>query len=824
MTTSDSPKGAPSPGPAAQPPAGFHGTLPSHLYAGTALISLVTLALEILVTRLLSVVTWYYLAFFAISTAMGGMTAGALHVFLEPERFGPARLAGSLAKACRGFALAVPGMLLLLCSAPLQLGGSAMNLLVLGAATLACAAPFYFSGIAVAAVLSRASLPVTRIYAADLLGAALGCLLVLLGLELLDVPSLVLLAAAGGAAAALCYAPRPAPGWKLDASLASLLTFAAVLNGSSSFGIQPIVVKGAVQNFALYEFQKWNSHSRVVVEKGRLTEPSYWGPSPLAPKQPIEMFGMSIDGSAGTTVRRFRSPADIEHLKFDVTNVAYFLRPTGGAAVIGVGGGRDVQAAVLFGHQRVDGIEVNPIFISLLEGPFRTFAGIAGRPGVTLTTDEARSHLARSNNRYRLLQMSLIDTWASTAAGAFSLSENGLYTVEAWGLLLDRLTEDGIFTVSRWFDERHLGETGRVLSLAVATLRNRGVRDPSQHLALVTSGRISTLLVSRSPLSPQDLHWLREVSTGLRYGLPVLPGQRTEDAVLRGILSARTEEEVSSLGRRHQLEFRPPTDDNPFFFNMLPLERVLDAMDPRGLPSFKGVTAGNAVATKTLAVLILCLLVLTTVTILFPLLARSSGVSLAKVHPAGAAYFSLIGTGFMFAEIGLIQRLSVFLGHPAYALGVLLFTIIASTGVGSLLSERIPLSRGPALYLYPLVAAGALAGLPSGLRSVMSLLQHTGQDTKIVATVALLFPLGMLLGVFFPTGMRLAAAAQHGETPWYWALNGSFGVLASALAVFGAIYWAISTNLRIAAVCYLLTLPCALALAPSKWKRGEKTA
>jgi hypothetical protein len=106
----------------------------------------------------------------------------------------------------------------------------------------------------------------------------------------------------------------------------------------------------------------------------------------------------------------------------------------------------------------------------------------------------------------------------------------------------------------------------------------------------------------------------------------------------------------------------------------------------------------------------------------------------------------------------------------------------------------------------------------------MSLLQHTGQDTKIVATVALLFPLGMLLGVFFPTGMRLAAAAQHGETPWYWALNGSFGVLASALAVFVAIYWAISTNLRIAAVCYLLTLPCALALAPSKWKRGEKTA
>lgn len=792
------------------------GPIHARLYAGTALVALVTLALEVLVTRLLSVVTWYHLAFFAVSTAMGGMTAGALHVFLRPERFAPQRLPESLAKACRGFALSVPAMLLLLCSVPLQLGASATNLLILAAATFACAAPFYYSGIAVSAVLTRASLPVGRIYAADLLGAALGCLLVLFGLELTDVPSLVLLAAAGGAMASLAYAPRPAPGWKLDASLASLLVLAGVMNGLSSFGIQPIVVKGVVQNVAFYEYQKWNSHSRVVVEKGRRMEPSYWGASPLAPMTPVEMFGMSIDGSAGTTVRRFLTPADIEHLKYDVTNVAYFLRPTGGAAVIGVGGGRDVQTAVLFGHRKVDGIEVNPIFISLLKGTFREFAGLADRPGVTLTADEARSYLARSDSRYRLIQMSLIDTWAATAAGAFSLSENGLYTVEAWSLFLDRLTEDGIFTVSRWYDQRHLGETGRVLSLAAATLRNRGAENPSAHLALVTRGRVSTLLVSRRPLSPADLEWLQKVCAHLGYELPVLPGRPVENEVLRGILSARSDEDLSALGRLHKLEFRPPTDDNPFFFNMLPLERVFDAVDPRQLPSFEGVAAGNAMATKTLAVLILCLIVLAVVTILLPSIAGSSGIPLQKVHPAGAAYFSLIGAGFMFAEISLIQRLSVFLGHPAYALGVLLFTIIASTGVGSLLSERLPLSRGPVLFAYSLATAGALAALPTILTGVMTSLQHTGQGAKIASTVVLLFPIGILLGLFFPTGMRLAARARHAETPWYWALNGVFGVLSSALAVFVAIYWAISVNLRIAAVCYLLTLPCALALASSK--------
>jgi spermidine synthase len=172
-----------------------------------------------------------------------------------------------------------------------------------------------------------------------------------------------------------------------------------------------------------------------------------------------------------------------------VTNVAYFLRHQGGACIIGVGAGRDVQSAILFGQKNVLGIELNPIFINLLEKQFRDFAGIAGREGVRLVVDDARSYLSTSEEKFAVIQMSMIDTWAATGAGAFSLSENALYTEEAWDVFFRRLSDDGIFTVSRWHNPDDLGETGRVVSLAVASLLRMGITSPEKHLAMVTTSK-----------------------------------------------------------------------------------------------------------------------------------------------------------------------------------------------------------------------------------------------------------------------------------------------------------------------------------------------
>lgn len=772
-----------------------------HTYLGTFVIALSTLALEITLTRLLSVATWYHLAFFCIATAMLGMTAGAVTVYLKPEWFEARRRSLSAARACLAYALATPISLILLCSLPLVFQPDIMSMLVLLLATASCALPFYCAGIAVAGALTRFELPPGKIYAVDLMGASLGCLLVLGGLEYLDAPSLILLCGALGLPAAAAFSWREA-GARRGRTFALLAVYglAITANVVAEKKIRPVFIKNKVEIGTRYHLDQWNSFSRVVVYEQVEQAPHMWGPSPKAPRgQLLAQYKMNIDGLAGTTLGRFHEPEDIEYLRYDVTNVAHFLRPKGPACVIGVGGGRDIQSALLFGHESVVGVDVNPIFVELLEGEFRDFAGIASHEGVSLVVDEARSYLSASRDEFSLIQMSLIDTWAATGAGAFSLTENGLYTVEAWQVFLSRLSEDGLFTVSRWYDPNYLGETGRMVSLAVATLLRRSGVDPQQHIAMVTSGKIATLIVSARPFRDGELKRLEKVAARFEYNLAIHPGKSPSDPVLRKLITAPSLAALHERIRDEPLDFSPPTDENPFFFNMLKLESLtLDVRQNAGL------IGGNQLAAGTLIVLIQCLSVLALLTIAVPLwLARPAPSSTpSRVPVSGAVYFSAIGAGFMLLEIGLVQRLSVFLGHPAYALGVILFTLIASTGLGSYLSERLPSHKPAALALLTLVAVTLILSLRGGLVVVTAAWVTEARAIKVLVAIATVLPVGVVLGFFFPTGMRIAQQVGAAATPWYWALNGIFGVLCSALAVFFSIYWGIATNYTLAALCY----------------------
>jgi hypothetical protein len=793
------------------------GYAPS-IYLGTFLIAAATLALEVTLTRLLSVTTWYHLAFFAVSIAMLGMTAGAVTVYLKPKWFASSRIGSAAGKACLGYALVIPLTLKVLCVAPVDVSLSLRGLLSLFVVSLVSLLPFYFSGAAITAVITRSRLPIGKVYASDLAGASLGCLFVLGGLEVFDAPSLILLCACVGVLAALGF------GWQAWArrlrlsslSLLAILAILVIVNALTSLGIRPEIVKGRRPGTLIAIFEKWNSFSRVVVYEGRATNPQYWAASPKAPKGlMVHQHRMDIDGEAATTLLRFESFEDIVHLRYDVTNVAYYLRPTGGACIIGVGGGRDIQSAILFGHEKVTGVEINPIFIDLLENRFRQFAGIADWDGVTLVADEARSFLSRSRERYSVIQMSLTDTWAATGAGAFSLSENALYTLDAWEIFLNRLSSNGIFTVSRWYGPDDLGETGRIVSLAVATLLKLGSPTPASHMAMVTSGSISTLLVSSKPLSQAEIARLREVCRDLGFRLVMHPGEPPEDPDLKGIVAASSFEKLKDAVADKRLTYDPPTDERPYFFNMISLKQVLPFLwlgSRQARADASGVVGGNIVASRTLVMLILCLVVLSIITVVFPLVLKGRHEkSLRQDRPilwAGAAYFSLIGAGFMFVEIALIQRLSVFLGHPIYALGVLLFTIIASAGLGSFLSERLPLARRPWVFVYPVVIALAVLAVRLILPILSSQTVSASMLVKILASIAAIVPLGLLLGTAFPTGMRLVMFTRSAETPWYWALNGVFGVLCAALTVFISIYSGISMSLYIGAFCYVLILLC----------------
>ncbi len=785
------------------------------IYAGTFLLALVMLALEITFTRILSVVTWYHLAFFAISAAMLGMTAGATVVYLNPKRFCSEMLHENLGKACLRFSLAVPISLLFLCVIPIIAEPTVMTLIVLLGLTAACSLPFYFAGTAITLVLTKCTLPIGKVYASDLIGASLGCFLVLGGLELMDAPSLILLCGALGALAGFVFVSRrPLKDLKANnLAVFACLGISTFINSLSTATIRPVIVKDKIEPATKYVDEQWNSFSRIAVFPGTEGLPQMWGRSSVAPQEQVLQHHMNIDGCAGTVMRRFNNTADIEHLRYDVTNVAQYLRPHGPACVIGVGGARDIQSALLFGHSSVLGIEINPIFVDLLQNKYRYFANIADRPEVTLVVDEARSYLSRNDLKFSLLQMSLIDTWAATGAGAMTLSENSLYTVEAWQLFLDRLADDGLFTVSRWYDEKNLGETGRLLSLAVAALLRSGVDHPSDHLALVTQKRIATLIVSRQPFSTKDNEMLEQTCERLKFSLAASPVKKPENSILRSILASQSPDELYQCTVNAPMRFTAPTDEDPYFFNILRLSDV-----PRyfSIRSSTGVISGNLVATVTLTLLILALAIMTVVTIFVPLLLRGrvgeADGPRTSILWAGALYFSLIGCGFMLLEIAMIQRLSVFLGHPVYALGVLLFAFILSTGIGSFISERLPLTRAPWAYIYPLVACAAILVTRLALLAITREMVPSPMTTKIIVSIVAIFPVGIVLGLFFPTGMRLVRNIHPEETPWYWALNGIFGVLSSAVAVFISIFFGISVNFYISAVCYFLVSLCVLSL------------
>jgi hypothetical protein len=381
--------------------------------------------------------------------------------------------------------------------------------------------------------------------------------------------------------------------------------------------------------------------------------------------------------------------------------------------------------------------------------------------------------------------------------------------LEGWRHFLASLAPDGLSTVSRWYAPDNVDETGRLLSLAKATLIDIGVAAPEQHLFLVSIGPLSTLVVGRARLSDRDLAAIREASVRLGFSILVEPGRPAASPALRAIMEAADIAALNALSAQLHQDVSPPTDDRPFFFNQL---RITDRQAIlRAFESGSGVISGNLAATATLLVIMLLSLVLVVMTIILPVLPSVRQVSPPLIG-LGTAYFVLIGLGFMLVEIGLIQRLSLFLGHPVYGLAIGLFAIILSTGTGAIVSDRLQITRRHHVLLWCSGLTTFLALLPFGLPFVAASFEPYPIIFRAAATVLLVAPVGFLLGFGFPTGMRLVNAIDSRPTPWFWSINGAAGVLAASIAVAVNIGFSINVTIWLGAVCYLMTGIAAIAL------------
>jgi len=780
-------------------------------YAGLFFVALSTLMYEILLTRIFSVTMWYHYSFMAISIAMFGMTVGALLVYLLPRRFTMESAKHHMALSSLLFSVTIVLCFLIHLRIPFATEGDSVALTWLALTYTVISIPFVFSGIGICLSLTKFPRQVSRLYASDLAGAAAGCVLVIYAVNLTDGPTAVFLCALAAAAGAAFFAFDGNSGTlKWVALLVCILTTVFVAVNSAFIAKQnPLLrltwVKGAKEPPGLYE--KWNSFSRIRVwgDKQNPKTPFGWGLSPNTPVMKVRRLDMNIDAGAYTPITHFDGDVDkLEYLKYDVTNIAHYLRPDADVLVVGAGGGRDVLSALAFNQPSVLAVEINGDIIEAVNERFGDFTGhLDRRPEVTFVNDEARSFVAGGEDKYDVIQISLIDTWAATAAGAFVLAENSLYTVEAWRVFLEHLNPDGILTVSRWYLRDGPAEMYRLTSLASASLKELGVKDSRRNIVVVRSlwwGRarnqpvgVGTMLVSPDPFSEDDLNSLWRVCKDLEFEIVLSP--RTEfESTFTKIAEGKDPETVVA---GFPIDISAPTDDRPFFFNMLRLRDMF-----KEELSEKAVIRFNLRAVSLLGFLLGIVLALTLLCIVLPLLLTTRREALKGTLPL-FVFFAAIGLGFMFVEISQLQRLIVFLGHPTYGLSVVLFSLLLSSGLGSLLTQKVRdegISRSGVVRLISLLCVLGLFGAltPAAVQA----LQESSTPARIAVASGMLCPLGLFMGMAFPLGLKLASFRSGAVTPWLWGINGATSVCASVLAIAIALSMGISATFWSGFVCY----------------------
>ncbi len=793
------------------------------LALGLGLTAQATLMFEILLTRIFSVTLWYHFAFVAISIALFGMSAGAMAVHLWPRLFSIERTRIHLAIAALAFAAAIPLSVFLhlrLQFDPLSSAWTDLRAQFLTYAIMAL--PFIFGGIATCLALTRFPERVGVLYGADLTGAALGCAGVVGLLEFCqDGPTAILVAGAVASLGALAFAG--------GARRPGLLSFCAAgaffLTGLAGVGVAQaragrpplrlLWTKGERRSPPIYE--RWNAQSRIEVigEPDRAIPPQGWGLSLRRPGSArVPQLNLVIDACAGTYLTRFDGDLQpIAFLKDDITNLAHHLRPEADVAVIGAGGGRDILAALVFGQRAVTGVEINGLILKALRGPFAEFTGwLADHPRVRLVHDEARSFLTRSPDRFDIIQASLIDTWAATQAGAFVLSENSLYTLEAWDVFLDRLRPRGLLSMTRWhLHDEMPGEIYRLAALAAQSLARRGVEQPGRHLLVARLMQrpstdppphgLATLLVSPSPLSEVDVAEAERICDALGFDLVYSPRAAADPtlAALAGPAAVR-----QAMIDQLPVDVSPPTDDRPFFFHMM---RPRDLLQ-RGVRAERYyVTDINLRAASVLAGLFLVVLALTVLCLILPAMPFGGRASRApdaagRFPWAWSVFFASIGLGFMLVEIAMMQRLMVFLGRPTYSLSVVLFALLLSGGVGSFwIQRRLPQSR-PSRWAI-IVAIPVVLGVAGVLVPVVLPLFRGGADsTRVLASLAALVPMGLVMGTAFPLGLGLAERHPRAMLAWFWGINGATSVLASVAAAMISLWAGIGASFWSGVFCY----------------------
>jgi hypothetical protein len=749
------------------------------VFAGIFLTALSGLVLEISITRIFSAAIWYHFAFVAVSVALVGLGASGLVVHHRVKKL-KGRWAENLTiLSAWGITIFIPITLFVMHVLASQVVYIPLFMLLFSV-------PFFFVGIIISSAFTAFGSVAGRLYAADLVGASVGALLVVLFLVLTGGEGATLIVGLIGAIAASIFSLVARNYRKLIVSFI-FVAFAAsliLLNQVTQIFAIP-TDPTAHKDLPMYLRDnpgskivktQWNSFSRIdVVEGGKASEGL--------------LAKVFIDGGAGTNIISWDGNTQSrQELSTWMQYLPFKMMQDPKVLVIGSGGGRDIVAALVSGSKDVTSVEINPIIYDTVKSYGSKAGNVYSHEHVRSYVDEGRSFITRSSEKYDIIYVPFVDTWASVSSGGLSVSENFLYTLEGFQQYYDHLNDDGKIVTVRW-----LIDAPRFVATYAKLLEHNGIpRDQLyRHIIMVTSDSytqdpsVTMVIFSKSPFTDDEIRFLSASFSQYDYKPILVPGKIMRDPyplLLNGEIS------LDQFYGLFNTKVYPVTDDNPYFLSFeKPLPFAVESL----LYASIGIVA---------------------IFLLVPLswmrrrgaapITEMSDLRISTIIP----YFAALGMGFILIELALMQKLILLLGNPTTTFAILLFTLLLSSGSGSFLSSRI--ARNSMKNLVFVIAGITVLGISYTLFLPSIVYSTIAEPFELKATVsiAVLAPIGFLMGMPLPTGIRLLKAHRPDYIPWMWAINGAFSVLGAVLAIAIGIMYGSSRAMILGILVYLIAL------------------
>jgi SAM-dependent methyltransferase len=809
------------------------------------LVSAAALGYEILLMRMLSIVQWHHFAWMVISLALLGYGASGTAIALARHWLQP-RLAAAFATSALLFSVSMAACWALAQRVPfnaLEVVWAPRQLLLLAALYLLFMIPFFFAASCIGLIFTFRGHRAPRIYLLDLLGAGSGAVGIIALLFLLDAPRALAVLALLPAGAVLLA--RPGPWLRFTA-----VTWAALLLGALPAGLldlRPSPFKSLSTTLetvgAEVRHESSSPLGRLTVVANRQVPFRHAPGLGLATRNiPPEQLAVFVDGEGMSAITRWDGSGPPPAYLGDLTSALPYHVPlsapvgaasaaTGGSVtdnrtvgpegpptsgmrvlVLGAGTGGDVLQALLHGAASVDAVELDPAVIALVRERYADFAGnLYADPRVTLHVGEARGFARRNSARFDLVQIGLLDAFAVSGSGVQTLNENYLYTTEAIRDYLRLLRPGGSLAITRWL-KIPPRDSLKLVNTVIHTLERNGVETPGAHLAMIRGWNTVTLLVRNEPFEPNEGAAIRRFAADRAFDVVHTPGMahaeanrynRLERAWFHDGVTALLGPEAGRFVARYKFDIAAATDDRPYFFNFFRWRTFREALQLRDRGGAALIEWGYLVPAATLVQAVLAGGLL----ILLPLALARRPASPGAGRSAGP-YFFLLGLAFLFVEIAFIQKLTLFLSHPLYAVAVVLTGFLVFAGIGSGLSE--PLARRAAARGYSatrLAVAGIVAlalvyllALPALFAQAMAL----GDLARIGLALATIAPLALCMGMPFPLGLAATAGRAPDFLPWAWGINGFASVISAALATLLAIEFGFTAVVLLALALYVL--------------------